>query len=351
MSDGYRQQNSADVPDDEWDAFLQKCPKSHHEQSSRYAANRVEHGFQCDRAVVRDNGVIIGGVQVLVQPTPVGKFARIFRGPIAINEDPVLMRQVVQQLEQVAEARGYASVRVDLFPDQEVACEALKAAGFFPTLAWYREKESFVIPLSLADEELLDRMDKKVSYYVRRADRDGITVRAGENAELGDFYRMHQKTASYQGFPLFPYDYFNYLWNLFGKLGRAQYFVAYHQGNSLAAIFNVVVGSSMYYGWGGMRRDPEAKKMQVNYLLHMTAVAWARKHGLACYDLSGTQTFKKQFALETVRWPWPLRKFYGPARTLRHKMLELTGSRPRLRRLVNGVAKLGGVCQKNEIPW
>ena len=351
MAAGHGTSSLTGVADDEWDAFLQNCPHSHHEQCSRYARNRAVHGFQYDRAVVRDHGAISGGAQILVQTSPIGKFAHVLRGPVAINDDPQLMRRVVRRLEEIAGERAYASIRVDLFPEQDMAYEALREVGFEPTLAWNRGMDSTLIPLSYSQEELLSLMNKKVRYYVRRASRNGVVARFGEEASLDDFFELHQKTASCQGFPTFPREYFAYLWNLFGKAEKVQYFVAHHDGAPIAAVYNTIVGTRMYFGWGGMRRDVEAKRMRVNHLLHMTAADWAREHGCSHYDLSGAQMFKRQFAIETIQWPWPLRKLYGPVRGLRWKLMELTGSSDMARRLVNKAARWCSITSNGDMPW
>ncbi|PLX48497.1 MAG: hypothetical protein C0613_10775 [Desulfobulbaceae bacterium] len=351
MNDGCGDSAAHVATDDEWDAFLQRCFLCHPEQSSPYAANRVEYGYRCDRVVVREKGGIVGGAQILVWPTPFGNHARIFRGPVVLDDDPRLMREVVRRVDQEASAYGYTSVQVDLFPEHKVAHQALQEEGFSPAPDGAQSKESFRIPLAFSNEELMSRMNKNVAYSVRRAIRDKITVRAGGDAPLEDFYKMHEATARHQGFLRFPQEYFTDLWGLLGKRGKVQYFVAYCDDVPLAGIYNVIVGRTMYYNWGGMRWEPEVKKMRVNYLLHMTAMAWARTHGCTFYDLSGIQPFKKQFAIEKVFWPRPLLKCYGSLRGLRWKMHELTASGPRMRRMVKKAARLLGGRQEKKMPW
>lgn len=337
--------------DDEWDDFLINCSLGHHEQSSLYAATRVERGYKCDRVVVRRNGRIVGGVQILVQPTPVGNFARIFRGPVVVNDDPQLMRMVVSHIERIAKNRSYASVRVDLFPNQSVAFAALKEAGYIPTISWYREKNSVAVPLNLTDAELASGMNKIVAYNVRRATRKGVIVKPGDETSIDAFYDLHRETAAYQGFPVFSREHFFNVWSLFGLLGKAQHFIAYYEDKPYAAIFNTIVGDQMYYGWGGMRRDSEAKKMRVNFLLHMTAIAWAREHGCTQYDFVGDQPFKKWFAIKTIQWPRPLQKFYGHIPALRWRIFNVTGENPKLKHLIVRLSRLYGLPAKKDMPW
>ncbi|MFH7320759.1 lipid II:glycine glycyltransferase FemX [Desulfurivibrio sp. D14AmB] len=337
--------------DQEWDAFLQACPYGHHEQSAGYAANRGTYGFLCDRLVIREHNRVSGGVQILVQQTPVGKLAQVWRGPIAIDDDPLMLGKVVNALEELAGTRGYRSIRVDLFPYQRSAQEALLAAGFVESEAWAGGsiRESALVPLHYSDEELLSRMNRNVRYSVKRAAKQGVIVMPGDAASLNDFCAMHEATAKQQQFPVFPHEYFSHIWDLFGTVGKAQHFIAYYRDQPVAAIFNPIIANTMTYGWGGMAWDPELKKLRVNYLLQMTAIAWAREKGLALYDLLGPQTFKQQFALDMVRYPLPLRKFYGPARTLRARLFAWSDQNSLGRRLVQRAScKLG---LSPNLPW
>ena len=322
------------VEDRQWDDFLKICHYCHHEQSSQFAANRQEYGYRCDRIVVRDGETIVGGAQILVQSTPLGKLAHIQRAPLAIDDDPRILRQVVRKLEEMAIANGYRSVRIDLFPHQTRAFKALEAAGFVCSSLWSSAMNSVVVPLNFTEEELLARMHKKVAYEVRRARNKGALVLTDSENAVDEFYDLHQATASHQEFPIFPREYFTYLWRTFGQTGKVQPFVAYYHDKPIAALFNTIVGNHMYFGWGGMSRDSEAKKIRVNYLLHMTAMAWARKHGCTRYDFAGTQPFKKWFAVDIVEWPHALRKVYGPAAAWRWKMMHISDNSPFIKRAV-----------------
>src|SRR5258706_4156215 len=82
-----RSVNGAMASDAEWDAFVVSHPDGHHEQSSRHGANRVTHGYQCDRVVVRDGGRIVAGAQVVAQRSPAGTHAVVLRGPLALGND------------------------------------------------------------------------------------------------------------------------------------------------------------------------------------------------------------------------------------------------------------------------
>ena len=215
-------------------------------------------------------------------------------------------------LDRHAATNGFRALRIDLFPHQHTALSALRDAGFqaIPSIAGMR---SISVPLCQPEGELLQRMSGRVGREARRARRKGVMVSVGMEA-LEDFHALYQQTAAHQGFPVFPLEYFEDLWRTLGVNGRLQAFVAYLDGRPLATLLNTIVGDEMYYGWGGMSRCPEDKRLRANYLLHVSAMSWARQHGLVRYDLAGASEFKAWFAVDAIDWPAPLWKFYGPLR-------------------------------------
>lgn len=336
----------SDASDDEWDAFVAAQHDGHHEQCSGYGKSRAEWGFRCDRVVVREGKRIVGGVQALAQRTPVGTLALVLRAPLAVDDNPRVLARVVQELDQLAKRHSYASVRVETFPTQIAARTALEGGGFRSSVAWHGERPSILIPLTFSHEELLARMKPKGRYNVRVAQRAGVTVCAGDASSLGEFFELHRTTASHQGFPVFPREYFDYVWRVFGTAKKAQILLAYHDGKAVAAIFNTIVGGRLYYGWGGMSREPEHRKVMANYLLHFFAMGWAREHGCTHYDLVGVTDFKEKLARDEIPWPLPQRKFYGPLHALRRVLTELAWSTTLLRRGVDTVARRLGLRRR-----
>jgi len=346
---GAASSSDAHADDAEWDAFLAEHPLSHHEQCSQYGRIRETYGFGCERVVLRRAGRIVGGVQILVQRTPIGSFALIKRGPLATNDDQGLMKELVQQIESHARRSRYVSLRVDTFPEHSASRAALMDTGFVESEAWSGRPRSIVNDLSQSRGEVLASMKKKARYCVRVAERARVCVESDAPRSVPDFHALHAMTAEHQGFPIFPQSYFDYLWDIFGRRRRLRVFVAYHGSKPLAAIINVIVGQRMIYGWGGIDRGDEARKLMANYLLHLTAMQWAREHGCLLYDFSGVTPFKTRFAGETIDWPLPMRKCYGFARSIRRTLLDASWRRPSLRSLVTKAA--WRLRLRPDMPW
>lgn len=328
--------------DREWDGFVASNPHGYHEQSSLYASLRKDFGYDCARAVIRDDaGAIIGGAQVLYQVTPAGRLGLVLRGPIASGNDPDIFARVASELEDLAWQHFLASIRVETFPAQTGARAALGQAGYTPSTAWTDKKESSFVDLSMNDEDILASLPSATRNQVRGARRKGVQVIVGGLQDVPDFYDMLIKTAEYQGFPVFPLDYFTYMQEVFGP-ERAPIFIAKHDSKPISAVMCFVTGNRLYYCWGGMDRDPQLRKLNANRLLHFEAMRWGHAMGLDGYDLTGSNFFKNQLGHNTVTWPSVLRRHFGPGKSVHRSIVEGTSRSETLREMVSrGARRLG----------
>ena len=346
-----------ELSDQEWDRFLAAGTLAHHEQSAAYGRGREAFGFGLERVVVREAGRIVGGAQVIIRPTPVGRVAIVRRGPLAEHDDPAVHAAVVSQLESAARERGWACLRVETFQPQERARRALRHAVYQPRASWQVQSRTAVMPLEQSDLGLLAAMHQKGRYNVNRAARRGVVVRTGDGKSVQTFHDLHAETAAYHGFPVFPVEYFRYLWELFGRVGQVQHFVAYHDDQPVAVIFSSIVGDHMYYVWGGIDRGEASRRLMANYLLHYEAMRWAREHRCRRYDLagvarsrtSGPTQFKTRIASEITPWPEPMVKYFGALRECRRFAVDLAWNVKPLRRLVRHAGHRLGLSPV--MPW
>lgn len=340
-----------------WDRFVSENPLGHHEQTSMYGALREAFGFTSRRVIETSKGVIVGGAQVLFRHTPIGTFGVLQRGPLAVNEDPSILASVVDELDKLAQRMRAVSLRVQTYPLQGNARDVLRASGYTEDYSWVGTSTTAVADLRFPDDELLARMGKKGRYNARLAQRAGVKISTGDATTLDAFFELHRRTSEYQGFPIFPREYFEYVWNLFENTGRVQQFIAHYDDEPIAGIFNATVGDHMLYGWGGTLRGEATKKLTAHYLLHYEAMRWARDHGCTLYDMleisaradSGLTRFKTRIAPEHKQWPAPMRKWYGSMRAIRAQLASISWSQPVLRSYVNRVAHRLGHRQK--MPW
>ena len=338
-------ERSADISD-EWDAFVASHPSGHHEQTSMYGVERRKYGYEARCVAVREQGCIIGGAQVLVMRTPLGRIAHVRSAPLARDDAPEQLDAVVRTLRDHARDTGITSLRVDTLPNQAAARAALERGGFRSADGWAERVVSRTFDLTLDDDTLMKRMRPKGRYNLRLARRSGVEVQVGGAELLKPFYNLHVGTASHQGFPVFPITYYDELLALLRPAGRIWILLATVEGQYVSAICNIRVGDCMYYCWGGLERDSRHLKAMPNYLLHFTALQLAREQGCVTYDLIGDTQFKRKLTDQLTAWPASHQYFSGKLAGVRRGLFEAAGSRPRVQRLVRRAARRLGMRPK-----
>lgn len=314
-----------------WDHFLSTAPGGHHEQSSHFAAERAQSGFAYRRIVCLEAGEVIGGAQVLLRKMPgFGRIGSVFRGPVVQGNRPETSKAILEGLDQLAKRERLVLLSVHCLPGQDETLSSLDRHGYQASSSWF-EGEGLAIPLDQTEDQILSVMKPKGRYNIRLAQRRNVIVKQADEESIPIIYELHQQTAAYQGFPIFPQEYFASMAKMFGLTRKFPAFVCWHEGVPIAAIVNLVVDGRMYYGWGGMSRDPDHRKLMGNYLLHWEAIQWGRDHGVQQYELGGANDFKVKIGTAQVRWPDPRRKFFGALSSTRRLLFDGVWKIPRLR--------------------
>ncbi len=106
---------------------------------------------------------------------------------------------------------------------------------------------------------------------------------APRKRDLVSFYEMLQLTSEREGFQIRPFNYYDEILKVFGKIGKAKIFTAYLRNQPVAGLFVVTMGNTMHALSAGSR--PEAWRARPNDILHWKAIELACKDGLSCYNL------------------------------------------------------------------
>jgi len=197
-----------------------------------------------------------------------------------------------------------ALVRLDDVPADESDADALGVADSLTALGWRRltteggfaagqPQYNFWIPLvdaagvALDDDALLAGMNQQWRRNIRKADKEGVTVRLGVRDDLADFHRIYVETAERDHFTPRPLTYFELMWDALTAEApdRLRLYLAHHDGDLVAATTMVQVGEHAWYSYGAStttKRDVRGSN----------AVQWqmmrdARDAGAAVYDMRG----------------------------------------------------------------
>lgn len=264
-----------------WNARVLGLPHPHFLQSYQWGEIKRAHGWRPQRLVWEG-----GAAGVLLRQRGPFRVAYAPRGPLADWDDPQAWEEALERLETLGRGSGALFLKIDPdLPAGHPAEDALRRRRWRPSAEQVQFRNTLLVDLAPAEEELLAGMKPKTRYNLRLAMRRGVEVRSGEGEDLRVFYRMYRETAARQGFPIRPWEYYRTVWQTFLEAGMAALFVAWREGQPLAGLFAVAFGPRSYYFHGASRE--EGREHMPSHLLQWEAMRWSRARGCAVYDLWG----------------------------------------------------------------
>lgn len=281
-----------------WDAFVERNG-GHHVQSSMWAQVKRPMGWSPVRVLLTDDGEIVAGTQVL-QRSAYG-IAAIGHAPYApvVGERHDLALLVVEQLCAVAKANRIKSLVVQ--PPTAALEAVLHERGFAPTQAKMLTGATLLLDLQLGQEELLATMKPKTRYNIRLAERRGVTVRLGGEADLPLVHRLLEHTAARQRFNVNSEAQLLQMAAALGPTGHFKTFIAEFEAEPISALVAIPFGDSVVYkrgGWSGQHGDKRP-----NEALHWHAIQWAQNNGFRHYDFDGIETKVANLVLRSLPIP------------------------------------------------
>ncbi len=305
-----------------WNELVASLPLSHLLQTWEWSQVKAKYGWQAmpfvwsgqpPEGLEPSGGSIAAAAMILRRGIPVGGFGKkmcvlyIPKGPNLDWNDIPLRTRVLDDLQAFARRQGAIFVKLDPdvplgrgVPGSEDAIEdsggqaarsELLRRGWVFSQDQIQFRNTVLIDLTPAEDEMLARMKQKARYNVRLAQKKGVTVRAGTPDDFPLLYRMYAETSVRDGFLIRGEEYYQTVWQLFGRP-----FASSLQPFSESLIAEVdcqpVAAVSMFYFAGqaiylfGMSREAHREKMP-NSLLQWEAMRRAKALGCKTYNLWG----------------------------------------------------------------
>ncbi len=163
----------------------------------------------------------------------------------------------------------------------------LKRRGWRYSSDQIQFKNTVLINLSASEDEMLARMKQKTRYNIRLAEKKGVMVRVGTQADLPMLYKMYAETSVRDGFVIRNEEYYQTVWQTFMQSSEpnVEPLIAEVNSEVVAAIFVFYFAKRAYYVYG-MSRNLHREKMPT-YLLQWEATKRAKLRGCLIYDLWG----------------------------------------------------------------
>jgi peptidoglycan pentaglycine glycine transferase (the first glycine) len=301
-----------------WNRLIGALPDPHLLQTWEWAQVKARYGWQPVPLVWEANNQPVAAAMVLKRPVPAGGFGRKMcllyapKGPILDWSDCALRQRVLDDLQRFARQQGAIFLKID--PDVRLAWGApgsseerldslgqdvradLERRGWLFSPDQIQFRNTLWLDLSPSEEALLARMKQKTRYNIRLAERKGVRVRWGTQADFPLLYRLYDETSVRDGFVIRQADYYRTVWGTFlqtvnaGEQANADRpgclpLIAEVEGQAGAGLFLFWFAGRGYYLYG-MSSDAHREKMP-NYLLQWEAIRLARTLGCRTYDLWG----------------------------------------------------------------
>lgn len=275
-----------------WDRFTQAHPHGHLLQSTGWGALKEHVGWQARRVLVAGPGGPLAGAQVLFRRRLGLSAAYVPRGPLLAG-NPAADALLLAGIDRLARRARAVFLRLEPnmlegAPGANALHSLLLTQGFEPAPP-LQPRTTLQLSLDAAPERLLAGMSKGHRADIKRAQRDGVAVRAGAApTDLGAFYAIMQATGRRAEFGIHSQAYYQFAWDQLRATPHgecARLLLAEQSGEVQAAALVFAWAGAGLYLYGGS--IDAGLRSGANHLLQWHALQWARERGCQLYDFWG----------------------------------------------------------------
>ena len=280
-----------------WDLFVQNHPQGHLLQSGGWAELKRVNGWSSLRIAVLTHQGIAAGAQVLFKRHYGLSVAYVPRGPL-FAADPELNRALLNALHRAARQHRAVFLRLEPnvlegAPGSDALHTSLIQSGL-RVVEPLQPRSSIHLGLDAAPEQLLARMSKGHRADIKRASRDGVTVRAGgDPQDIDTFYAILQQTAARAQFGIHSRDY--YAAALRTLANRTKLWIAEQAGEPQAVAITALWPRTALYLYSGSTEA--GLRSGAQHAIQWQTIRWAAERGAQFYDFWGVPD---QFGLAAV---------------------------------------------------
>lgn len=192
------------------------------------------------------------------------------------------LKELLTALKPFANKHGVFTIKIEPELDHTTDMSSL---GLLKTRPIQYNYATVLVDLSPSLDEIMKNLNQKGRHAIRRAERDGVTVKAvdanKENCQT--MFKLFQETSEGAGFVIRSPQYYEDFYELYGENG--QLFFAYVEHKPVAGAFAMVQGEkSMYKDGASVRERPV---YGASHLLQWHVIQWAKQKGSKEHDLAG----------------------------------------------------------------
>lgn len=271
-----------------WDNFITSHPEANFLQSWDFYDFHVSRGNQVvRRAAVDSQGRILGAYAGVVESARRGRHLAIAGGPILDWQDRSLVRAIFADIK--AETKKHHCVFARIRPQLELSPTSLKLMqdlGLLKAPMYLSVEHAGILDLKKSEAEILQNASQGLRRKIRKAQKNHIKIETSTDPKIiKTFYQIELETAQRQKFFAFSEDFLKKQFTAFAKNHSAIIFTAKLGDQILAQNFMIFYGAEASYHYGVS--SALGTKYSAAPLLHLSAMAEARKRGITRYNLWG----------------------------------------------------------------
>jgi peptidoglycan pentaglycine glycine transferase (the first glycine) len=271
--------------DCEWDQFLQQSPQGHFEQCSGWAAAKSSEGWQSSRIEILQDGMLIGGYQILYRRKGPFRIGYISKGPIIDTESFDAQQLAIDHIKSQSARHHIDALLVQPPENQQKLSLKMLRAGFQPNRLHRMIEATLLLDLSNDPSEIMAKVSRKTRQKVRQSIKRGVTIREGNESELPAFYGLMLNACRRQGNvrpnPANLND-LKSVWEYLRSSAQLRLSFAEIQDVPVAGLLSISFGNRHTLwkkGW-----NEACGLSHPNELLHWESLEWAGKRGYKICD-------------------------------------------------------------------
>lgn len=269
-----------------WEPFSLSTTPNNFLQSWNWGEFNREIGKQIVRLGIFESEELVGIALVTVQPTKLGNYLYIPRGPIVKDFTKDLLQSLLSQLLVIGKDNNCIFIKIE--PSLLETPENNKIfsdLGFARAVTFTQVEDAWLIDLSKSEDELLADMRKTTRYLVRNEPKQGVTIEIGDKYKDAEkFVDMLFSTSARKNFVNHSRDYYLKQFQILSKDDEMKIFKSIKDG--------VVQAMAMVSFYGEMANYLHGASVQteggsVGYRLQWEAILEAKRRGMKYYNFWG----------------------------------------------------------------
>lgn len=273
-----------------WDKFLKSSRDDTFFQTWEWGEfHREGLGVNVWRLGFYEESELVALALVTQEQTKFGPYVYCPRGPVVDWSNNRIRGYVLKELSQFFEKKGQVFLRIDpaVLVSNEVVRTDLRRIGFDPAVRAVQVERAWMLDLKgHTEDELMAGMRKNSRYYLKKAIKQGVTVRVSDSIEdMKLFIKMLHEMGERKKVVFMPEHYLMKEYEYMVKSGIMKVLVAEYKRKPVATALIAFYGTEGSYLHAAS--SDENGNLQAPYLIQWEAIKYALKMGLEKYNFWG----------------------------------------------------------------